>query len=86
MSLVMARHQDYFPLFVIRIVRVGEETGKLEKGLYKIADSYERQADETAKAIVSLLGPLVLIVVVAIIGTVVISMLLPIFQMNLIVQ
>ena len=76
----------YFPESAISMMAVGEETGKLEKGLYKIADSYERQADETAKTIVSLLGPLVLVVVVGIIGTVVIAMLLPIFQMNLIVQ
>ncbi len=77
---------SYFPETAISMMAVGEETGKLEKGLYKIADSYERQADDTAKTIVSLLGPLVLVVVVAVIGTVVIAMLLPIFQMNLIVQ
>jgi len=65
---------------------MGEETGQLDKGLYKVADMFEKQADQLAKTMVSLLGPCILIVIVMIVGFVVISMLLPIFKMNLIIQ
>jgi len=76
----------YFPETAINMISVGEETGRLDKGLYKIADIYERQTDQNVKTIVSLLGPMVLVVIVSIVGFVVIAMLLPIFQMNLLIQ
>ncbi len=77
---------SYFPEMAVNMISVGEETGRLDHSLYKVAETFEREADETVKSIVSLVGPLVLVVVISIVGFVVISMLLPIFQMNLIVQ
>ncbi len=77
---------NFFPEMAINMVSVGEETGKLDRGLYKIAESYERQSDRIVRTIVSLLGPLVLVVVVSIVGFVVISLLLPILRMNLLVE
>jgi len=76
----------YFPEAAVNMIAVGEETGHLERGLYKLADSLERQADATAKTMVSLIGPMVLVLVVSLIGVAVVAMLLPIFKMNLIVQ
>jgi len=76
----------FFPEMAVNMISVGEETGHLERGLYKIADTYEKQADQTVKAMLSLLGPVVLIVIVAIVGFVVIAMLLPIFKMNLLIE
>lgn len=76
----------HFPETAVNMISVGEETGHLERGLYKLADSLERQADATAKTLVSLVGPIFLVVVVGFIGMIVVSMLLPIFQMNLIIQ
>jgi len=76
----------YFPEIAVNMMAMGEETGQLEKGLYKVADMFEKQADQLAKTMVSLLGPCVLIIIVMIVGFVVISMLLPIFKMNLIIQ
>ncbi len=76
----------YFPEAAINVVAVGEETGKLEKGLYKLADAAERQADRTSKTILSLLGPLVLVLIASIVGFAVIAIILPILQMNLIIQ
>jgi len=76
----------FFPEMATNMISVGEEAGNLEKGLYKIADTYERQSDQTIKTLISLLGPLVLVGIVAIVGFVVIAMLLPIFQMNLLIQ
>ena len=76
----------FFPEMVIDMVGVGEESGRLEKGLYKIAATLERQTDQTVTVIMSLLGPVVLMVIVSLVGFAVIAMLLPIFRMNLLIQ
>lgn len=76
----------YFPEVVMNMVAVGEESGSLEKSLFKIADSYEHQSDRTIKVITSLLEPIMIVVIGSIIGFIVVAMLLPIFQMNLIVK
>ena len=76
----------FFPEMMIDMVGVGEESGRLEKGLYKIAETLERQTDQTVKIMMSLLGPIVLVVIVSLVGFAVIAMLLPIFRMNLLIQ
>ncbi|MBI5150017.1 MAG: type II secretion system F family protein [Candidatus Omnitrophica bacterium] len=76
----------FFPEMAVSMVSVGEESGRLEKGLYKIAETLERQAEETVKVMTSLLGPAVLVVIVSIVGFAVIAMLLPIFRMNMLIQ
>lgn len=76
----------FFPEVAVNMITVGEESGRLAQGLYKIANTYERNAEQKVKLMVSLLGPIVLLIVVAVIGFVVIAMLLPILQMNLIIQ
>jgi type II secretory pathway component PulF len=75
-----------FPAFVTDIVRIGEETGTLEKSLMRIADSYEAETDRALKALTRLLEPVIILVMGLIVGFIVISMLLPIFQINLIVR
>ncbi len=77
---------SFFPEMVVDMIGVGEESGRLEKGLYKIADTLERQTDQTVKVIMSLLGPAILIVIVSLVGFAIIAMLLPIFEMNLLIQ
>jgi general secretion pathway protein F len=74
------------PDMAANMIAVGEEAGQLDRGLYKIADTFERQSDQAVKAMLSLLGPVVLIVIVSIVGFAVIAMLLPILQMNLLIQ
>ncbi|MFA5088200.1 MAG: type II secretion system F family protein [Candidatus Omnitrophota bacterium] len=77
---------SYFSEMAIHMVAVGEETGNLEKGLYKLADTCEREASDTARMFTTLLGPVVLIFIVAFVGFIVVSLLLPILRMNLIVM
>ena len=74
---------SFFTEMTVSMISVGEETGHLEQALHKVAESYEREADEEAKRMISWLGPLTLILVVMIVGFVVIAMLLPILSMNL---
>ncbi|MDP2939566.1 MAG: type II secretion system F family protein [Candidatus Omnitrophota bacterium] len=79
-------NSTFFPDVVMNMVAVGEEGGNLEKSLFKIADSYERQADRTVKIITSLLEPIMIVVIGSAVGFIVVAMLLPIFQINLIVR
>ncbi|MBM3250051.1 MAG: type II secretion system F family protein [Candidatus Omnitrophica bacterium] len=75
-----------FPVFVTDIVKVGEETGSLEKALMRIADDYGRDVDQSLKNLSRLLEPVIIVIMGLIVGYIVLSMLLPIFQINLIVR
>ncbi len=75
-----------FPVFVANIVTVGEEGGTLERALLRIADDYEREVDRTLKTLTRLLEPTIILVMGVVVGFIVLSMLLPIFQINLIVR
>lgn len=75
-----------FPDFVTSVVTVGEETGTLEKALMRIADDYERDVDSALKTLSRMLEPVIILVMGLIVGFIVLSMLLPIFQINLIVR
>ena len=75
-----------FPPLVSQMVRVGEETGELEKMLDKIADFYEDEVDTSIASLTSIIEPLMMIGIGAIIGIIVISMYLPMFKMLQLVQ
>ncbi len=70
-----------FPTMVSHMVSVGEETGQLEHMLGKIADFYEAEVDAKIKALTSLIEPLMIVFVGAMVGFIVISMYLPIFSL-----
>jgi type IV pilus assembly protein PilC len=74
------RHASVFPGMVAQMVAVGEETGALDTMLSKIADFYEDQVESAVKALTSILEPIMLVVVGAIVGFIVISMYLPLFK------
>src|SRR3954454_4351960 len=69
-----------FPSMVTQMEAVGEETGALETMLAKIADFYEDEVAASLKALTSILEPLMIIVVGAIVGFIVISMYMPMFK------
>jgi type II secretory pathway component PulF len=75
-----------FPVFVSNLVAVGEESGTLETALLKVASSYERETDRTLRVLTTVLEPLLIVVVGLIVMFIVISMLLPIFQLGLVAQ
>jgi type IV pilus assembly protein PilC len=70
-----------FPPMVIQMIAVGESTGALDSMLSKIADFYEEEVDVAVGNLTSLLEPFLMIFLGVVIGGVVISMYLPIFQM-----
>jgi type IV pilus assembly protein PilC len=69
-----------FPALVCHMVAVGEETGGLEHTLAKVADFYEDDVAAKVKALTSILEPIMIVVIGAIVGFVVVSMYLPMFK------
>jgi type IV pilus assembly protein PilC len=70
-----------YPPMVGHMITVGEETGQLEQMLTKVADFYEAEVDAKVKALTSLLEPLMIVFVGGMVGVIVISMYLPIFEL-----
>jgi type IV pilus assembly protein PilC len=70
-----------FPPMVAQMVKIGEETGELEKMLGKIADFYEDEVDAAINSLTSIVEPLMMIMVGAMVGVIVIAMYLPMFRM-----
>ena len=71
-----------FPPMVCQMISVGETTGALDSMLQKIADFYEDEVDNTVANLMSLLEPAVILFLGVVIGGLVISMYLPIFQLG----
>jgi type IV pilus assembly protein PilC len=69
-----------FPMMVTHMVGVGEETGALDAMLDKVAEFYEDQVEASVKALTSILEPMMIIVIGSIVGFIVISMYLPLFE------
>jgi type IV pilus assembly protein PilC len=70
-----------FPAMVSQMVKIGEETGELEKMLGKIADFYEDEVDASIGALTSIIEPLMMMLVGLMVGVIIISMYLPMFKM-----
>jgi type IV pilus assembly protein PilC len=63
------------------MVKIGEETGELEKMLGKIADFYEDEVDTAVASLTAIIEPLMMIGVGAMVGVIIISMYLPMFKL-----
>ena len=70
-----------FPPMVSQMVKIGEETGELEKMLGKIADFYEDEVDSAIASLTAIIEPLMMIGVGAMVGVIIISMYLPMFKL-----
>jgi type IV pilus assembly protein PilC len=70
-----------FPPMVSQMVKIGEETGELEKMLTKIADFYEEEVDAAVSSLTSIIEPLMMIGVGIMVGIILIAMYLPMFKM-----
>ncbi|MGB4298172.1 MAG: type II secretion system F family protein [Candidatus Saccharicenans sp.] len=73
--------QGQFPAMMIQMVNVGESTGTLDEMLGKLANFFDDEVDNAVSSLLSALEPIVLIFVGGIVGTLVISMYLPLFNL-----
>jgi general secretion pathway protein F len=71
-----------FPALAVQMIGVGEETGKLEEMLIRVAESYEENVQNTIKRLVSFLEPIIIVVMGLVIGFIVLSILLAIISIN----
>jgi general secretion pathway protein F len=76
------RRSGLFPPVVIQMVAVGEKSGELEKMLLRVSDSMDRTVDTRITALMSLLEPVIILIMGAIVGVIVIAIMLPILQMS----
>ena len=76
------REAGVFPGLAVHLVGVGEETGRLDTMLLKLADVYEKDVKTSVKALTAVFEPLIILVMGILIGKVVLSMLMAIFSIN----
>jgi type IV pilus assembly protein PilC len=75
------KQTGHFPFMLTQMVSVGEATGTLDEMLTKLADFYDEEVDASVSSILSVMEPVLLIVVGGMVGSLVISMYLPIFSL-----
>jgi len=78
LSAPLSQH-PVFPAMVVQMMSVGEDTGALDTMLAKIADFYDAEVEATTEQLTSLIEPLMIVVIGAMIGSMVIAMYMPIF-------
>ena len=74
------------PPLMIQMIAVGEQSGNLEAMLYKVANSYESEVESNITVMTSMLEPLMILVMGLFVAFIVLSILLPIFEMNQLVR
>jgi general secretion pathway protein F len=78
--------QGVFPYLSIQMIAVGEQSGELESMLDRIADVYEAEVETTVVRLTSLLEPVMILLMALVVGFIVVSICLPIFEMNQLVK
>lgn len=76
------KRSGVFPGLVTNMVAVGEETGTLDEMLNRIADAYDAEISNRMRQLVSLVEPLVILLMGGIIGSIVLSMLIPVLELS----
>ncbi len=72
---------NLFPHMVTQMVAIGEEAGALDAMLFKVAEFYEEEVNNAVDALASLLEPMIMIILGAVVGSMVVGMYLPIFKL-----
>ncbi len=81
LSKSFSKHPELFPNIFVSLVTVGERTGTLGSVLLNLADFYEEDVDDALKTLASLVEPVILLAIGLLIGTIALSVLLPIYQL-----
>lgn len=77
---VAMQNTAVFPVMVVQMVSIGEESGQLDSMLSKVADFYEQEVDDSVEAMSSLIEPFIMVILGTLIGGLVVAMYLPIFK------
>lgn len=79
------KQTNLFPHMVIQMTGIGEEAGALDAMLFKVAEHYEQEVNNSVDALSSLLEPMIMVFIGTIVGGMVIAMYLPIFKLGAVV-
>jgi general secretion pathway protein F len=85
LSLPLSKN-GFFPPMAVEMISVGEQSGNMEAMLYRIADAYEKEVESSIMMMTALLEPLMILTMGLAVGFIVISILLPIFEMNQLIR
>jgi general secretion pathway protein F len=80
------RGNKYFPPMLVQMMAVGEQSGTLDKMLAKAADSYEKEVEVKILALTSMIEPVMILSMGLVVSFIVVSILLPIFEMNQLIR
>ena len=72
--------ENVFPALAIQMISIGEETGELDAMMEKVADFYEDEVEQAVKALTSMIEPLMMVGIALMVGTILLSMYLPLFS------
>ena len=72
--------RQVFPAMAVQMMKIGEETGELDSMMMKVADFYEDEVEQAVKALTSLIEPLMMVGIAGMVGTILLSMYLPMFS------
>lgn len=70
-----------FPVMLTQMIKIGEESGTLDQVLQKTAEFYDNEIDNTTGQLTAMIEPVIIIVLAAVVGFIIVSIILPIFQM-----
>lgn len=76
---------NLFPHMVVQMTAIGEEAGALDAMLFKVAEYYEQEVNNSVDAMSSLMEPIIMVVIGVLVGSMVIGMYLPIFKLGAVV-
>jgi type IV pilus assembly protein PilC len=77
---IALQKEQVFPLMAIQMISIGEETGELDAKLMKVADFYEDEVEQAVKALTSIMEPIMILFLGGMVGSILLSMYLPIFS------
>ena len=83
---VAMKQVNLFPHMVVQMTSIGEEAGALDTMLFKVAEFYEEEVNNTVDALSSLIEPMVMVIIGGLVGSIVIAMYLPIFKLAMTVM
>jgi type IV pilus assembly protein PilC len=72
--------ENVFPALAIQMISIGEETGELDGMMEKVADFYEDEVEQSVKALTSMIEPIMMVGIAVMVGTILLSMYLPMFS------
>jgi len=77
---------EWFPPMLVQMMAVGEQSGTLDRMLAKAANAYEKEVEAKILALTSMIEPMMIVVMALVVGFIVVSILLPIFEMNQLIR